>query len=72
MRNKKYDKKMEVVKSYIKSYNNGNLKYKGSAYKRLLIIIEKFFVLDNLKNQLLDNIKHSNAKKREDYNGNNN
>tara|TARA_R100001510_G_scaffold34736_1_gene31233 strand:- start:20735 stop:20953 length:219 start_codon:yes stop_codon:yes gene_type:complete len=72
MIHKKHNKKMEVVNSYIKSYNNGNLKYKGAAYKRLLILIEKFFVLDSLRNRFYDNIKHSNAKKREDYNGNNN
>tara|TARA_S200002703_G_C3715538_1_gene219821 strand:- start:226 stop:444 length:219 start_codon:yes stop_codon:yes gene_type:complete len=72
MKNKKHNKKMEVVQSYIEAYNSGELKYKGSGYKRLLILIEKFFALDTLKNKLLDNIKHSNAKKREDYNGSNN
>ena len=72
MRNKKHNKKMEVVQSYMRAYNNGELKYKGAGYKRLLILIEKFFVLDTLKNRLFDNIKHSNAKQREDYNGINN
>ena len=71
-RNKQHNKKMAVVKSYIESYNSGNLKYKGEAYKRLLFIIERFFALDVLKDRLLDSIKHSNAKLREDYDGNNN
>ena len=65
-------KKMEVVNSYILSYNKGNLEYKGVAYKRMMKLIDVFFSSALMKSNLLNRIDHKEAMKKEEKNNDSN
>ena len=65
-------KKMEVVNSYILSYNKGNLEYIGVAYKRMMKLIDVFFSSALMKSNLLNRIDHKEAMKKEEKNNDSN
>ena len=50
--------KGDIIKTYIKAYNEGKLKHMGAAYNRLMQLIPKYFASEKARENYLSKINN--------------